>query len=107
MKGSELIFMAPRSRRHGSRPVLDAVLQIADRLGIQPHTRRVNAEGSGSSGKLHSAHFLELADEPEELSFVLDEEAADRLAEAVRTEKLYVFLLRRQVEYEQMGGPAA
>ncbi|TAN10402.1 MAG: hypothetical protein EPN34_10625 [Burkholderiaceae bacterium] len=106
MKGYELIFMAPRSRRHHGKPVLDAVIDIAKSQGIDRYTRRVNAEGSGTTGHIHSAHFFELADEPEELMLVLDETAADHLIQAVEAEGIYVFLVRRPVEYHQLGQPA-
>lgn len=106
MKGYELIFMAPRSRRHHGKPVLDAVIDIARSQGIARYTRRINAEGSGTTGHVHSAHFFELADEPEELMLVVDEAAADRLVQAVEAQGVYVFLVRRPVDYRQLGQPA-
>ncbi|MGN8158020.1 DUF190 domain-containing protein [Salinisphaera sp. RV14] len=103
MKGFEVIFMAPRSRRHHGKPVLDAVAGIAKSHDIKRHTRRVDAEGTGASGHTHSAHFFELADEPEELMFVLDGDKADELMRAVEEEKLHVFCIRRTIEYWEFG----
>ena len=83
MKGFELIFMAPRSRRHHGKPVLDTVAELAREQGIEHSTRRVDAQGTGHSGHTHSAHFFEQADEPEELMFVLDGGQADALVRSV------------------------
>ncbi|GAB3671385.1 DUF190 domain-containing protein [Salinisphaera aquimarina] len=103
MKGFEVIFMAPRSRRHDGTPVLDAIVDIAREHDITRMTRRVNAEGTGAGGHCHSAHFFELADEPEELMFVLDGGDADALIRAVEAKEMHVFCLRRQIDYWQFG----
>lgn len=103
MKGFEIIFMAPRSRRHHGEPVLDAVAGLARDQGIKRMTRRVDAEGVGSNGHTHSAHFFELADEPEELMFVLDGGEADSLIRAVEDAGMHVFCLRRPIDYWAFG----
>lgn len=101
MQGFEVIFIAPRSRRHHGKSTLDAIAAIARKQGIKRMTRRVDAEGTGAHGHMHSAHFFELADEPEELMFVLDGDEADKLVSAVRDDRMHVFCLRRQIEYWQ------
>ncbi|MES1956307.1 DUF190 domain-containing protein [Salinisphaera hydrothermalis] len=103
MKGLEVIFMAPRSRRHRGKPVLDSVAAIAKSHGIRRHTRRVDAEGAGASGHTHSAHFFELADEPEELMFVLEGDKAEELMRAVEAEALHVFCICRTIDYWEFG----
>lgn len=103
MKGFSVIFMAPRSRRHHGKPVLDAVVGIAKSHDITRYTRRVDTESTGDSGRTHSAHFFELADEPEELMFVLDVDKADELMRAVEAEQLHVFCIRRTIEYWEFG----
>jgi len=103
MKGSEIIFIAPKSRRHEGEPVLDWVAGVAGKLGIKRMTRRVDAEGTGASGHTHSAHFFEQADQPEELMFVLDGGEADKLIREVENSAAEVFCIRRAIEYWQFG----
>ena len=103
-QGWELIFMAPRSRRHAGEPVLDAVVGLAAAQGLTHYTRRTDTEGAGAGGRVHSAHFFDLADEPEELTFVATEPQAAALLAAVERAGLQVFALRRLVEYVQLGG---
>lgn len=104
MKGFELIFISPRSRRHNGKPVLDVIAGLARGRGIERMTRRIDAEGTGAHGQTHSAHFFELADEPEELMFVLDDDEADLLIHEVENNGIYVFCLRRTIEYWQFQG---
>ncbi|CAM5214220.1 PII-like signaling protein OS=Castellaniella defragrans OX=75697 GN=HNR28_000581 PE=3 SV=1 [Castellaniella defragrans] len=99
MKGYEITFMAPRSRRHHGELVLDAVLRIAKTLGINRHTRRTDTESVGENDRSHSAHFFELADEPEELTFMLEDGKSDELMHAVEAAGLQVFCIRQPVEY--------
>lgn len=103
MKGCELTFMAPRSRRHRGESVLDAVVRIARAHGVIRHTRRTNTESVGAGGHSHSAHFFELADEPEEVSFILENGKTDELLQAVHDASLYVFCIRREIEFFQFG----
>jgi len=103
MKGFEIIFIAPRSRQHEGKPVLDVVADIAQSQGIKRMTRREDAAGTGSNGHSHSAHFFEQADEPQELMFVVDGGEADKLMRAVEDTEMSVFCLRRQVDYWQYG----
>lgn len=101
--GYELLFMAPESRRHQGRPVIDAVVAEAQKLGITRYTRRVDVLSAGENGHVHAAHFFELADRPIEVMFVLEPTLAERLIEAVDDAGIDVFCLRRPVEYGHLG----
>lgn len=103
MKGYELTFMAPRSRRWRGESVLDAVVRLAKAQGVTRHTRRTDTESVGAGGRSHSAHFFELADEPEEVSFILANGKSDALMQAVQAEGLCVFCIRREIEFFQFG----
>ncbi|MES1923730.1 DUF190 domain-containing protein [Salinisphaera sp. T31B1] len=103
MKGFEVIFIAPSARRHDGKPVLDAIADMAQRMGIKRMTRRVDAMGKGASGHVHSAHFFEQADQPEELMFVLDGGDADRLIREVEGSGADTLCIRRSIEYWAFG----
>lgn len=106
MKGFEITFMAPRSRRRHGEPVLDAVVRIAKAHGVTRYTRRTDTESVGAGGRAHSAHFFELADEPEEVSFILVDGKTDELMRAIDAEGLSVFCIRRAIEFFQFGAGA-
>ena len=103
MKGFEVIFIAPRSRRHEGEPVLDKIVALAHAQDITRHTLRDDAGGVGVNGHAHSAHFFEATDEPQELMFVLDGGEADKLMRAVEEAGMKVFCVRRQIDYWQFG----
>ncbi len=105
MKGFEITFMAPRSRRHHGAPVLDVIVRLAKEHGVARHTRRINSESVGVNGHSHSAHFFELADEPEEVSFILLNGKTEEIMQAVEREGLFVFCIRRELEFFQYGAP--
>lgn len=97
--GYEILFMAPRSQRHRSKPVLDVVVAIAKAHDIHRYTRRVDAEGIGRGGRTHAAHFFELADEPEELLYVLGSHRTHELLQALKAESVHVFSVCRAIEF--------
>lgn len=101
--GYEVIFMAPQSRFHGQKRVTDWIVDKAKELGIKRVTKRLDAEGSGAGGHLHSWHFFELADQPVEVMFVLEVELADRLIDAVKAEGVHVFCVRKPVDFGELG----
>ena len=101
--GYEVIFISPQNRRHGGSRVSEWIIARARDLGIQKVTRRLDTEGTGSGGRLHSWHFFEQADQPEEIMFVLDEATADQLIEAVTQAGVHVFCLRRPVAFGELN----
>jgi len=103
MKGFEVIFMAPRSRRPYATSVLDTIAELAREQGIERSTRQTDAEGTSGAGHTHAAHFFGPMAEPEELMFVLDGGAADALIRSVEDRELPVFCLRRAVDYWAFG----
>lgn len=103
MQGFELIFMAPRSYRHKGEMSLDAIVDLAKTHGIYRYTRRMDSESVGTDKHRHSAHFFELTDEPEELMFIVDDDLADELLEAVHEQNIKVFCFRRAVEFFHLG----
>lgn len=101
--GYEVIFITPQNRRHDGKLVSKHVVDIAHDLGIGRMTKRLDSEGQGTSGHLHSAHFFELADQPIEIMFVVGRETGERLIEAVRSAGIHVFCIRKQVEFGELS----
>lgn len=101
--GYEIIFITPQNRRHHGKLVSTQVVDIARDLGIDRMTKRLDSEGQGTSGHLHSAHFFELADQPLEIMFLVDRDIGERLIEAVRDAGIHVFCIRKQVEFGELA----
>ncbi len=101
--GYEVIFIVPESRRHEGKRVYDWVTETAKSLDIDRMTRRSDVEGTGEDGKLHSAHFFDLADQPVELMYAMDEEKAERFVAAVEETGAPVFCICRPVYFGQLN----
>ncbi|EKF76076.1 hypothetical protein A11A3_01240 [Alcanivorax hongdengensis A-11-3] len=102
--GYEVIFIAPQNRRHEGKLVTDRVIEEAEKLGLHRVTKRSDLEGTGHSGHTHAAHFFELADQPIELIYLLDDATADKLITAVDAAGIPVFCVQWQAAFGELGG---
>lgn len=60
-------------------------------------------EGVGRDGKLHSAHFIELADQPIEITMVVTEEQSEKIFEALERDQANLFYVKAAVEFGVAG----
>ncbi|MDX1803401.1 MAG: DUF190 domain-containing protein [Alcanivorax sp.] len=101
--GYEVIFIAPQNRRHHGKLVTDLVIEEAEKIDLHRVTKRSDLEGTGHSGHTHAAHFFELADQPIELIYLLDEASADALIKAVDAAGIPVFCVKWQAAFGELG----
>ncbi|WP_374509799.1 DUF190 domain-containing protein, partial [Niveibacterium sp.] len=99
MQGVLLNFYTEQNRKHHGRPLAEWLLDEARRLGVSGATLLHAAEGFGRAGRLHAAHFFELADQPVEVSMAVSPEDADRMMARVREEGIKLFYMRIPVEF--------
>jgi hypothetical protein len=52
---------------------------------------------------MHSSHFFELADQPQEIHLVVSMEDAERLFERLKAEKVHLFYIKSPVEFGTLG----
>ncbi|MDI7059574.1 DUF190 domain-containing protein, partial [Pseudomonas aeruginosa] len=86
------------------QPICDWLLQEARRLGVRGATALAASEGFGQSGRLHSMHFFELADQPQEILMAVDPEQAERLVESIRQGGGRVFYMEVALGVGGVGG---
>ncbi len=103
MQGFQLTFFTQQDRRHGGLPLGEWLVQEARRLGVAGATLLAATEGFGHDGKLHSAHFFELADQPVEVTMAISEADTERLFERLRAEKINIFYVKTPVEFGMTG----
>ena len=103
MQGFQLSFFTAQDRRHAGQPVSEWLLLEARRLGIGGATVLAASEGFGRHGKLHSAHFVELADQPVEVTMAVSAEEATRLFARLAEERLRVFYVKTPIEFGLSG----
>ncbi len=104
MRGYQLTFFTQQDRRHEGKPLGEWLMQLAKRLGLQGATMVSATEGFGPSGRVHSARFFELGDQPIEVLMTVSEAQADRLFEHLRDAGVHLFYVKTAVEYGTLGG---
>ena len=99
MQGHQLTFFTQQDRKHGHLPLGEWLVQEARDLGMGGATLITASEGFGHSGRLHSANFFELADQPIEVTMALSESDTARFFQRLREEKINVFYIKTPIEF--------
>lgn len=103
MHGFQITFFTQQDRQHGGLPLGEWLIREARALGVPGATLVSAAEGYGRDRRLHSAHFIELADQPLEVVMALDGDTLERLFERLRAEGIKVFYVKAPVEFGLTG----
>lgn len=106
MNGYQVSFFMQQDRRHGHRQMHEWLMQTAKSLGIHGSTAIMAAEGYDHTGKRHSMHFFELADQPIEVTIAMTDEQTRLLFERLEREKVNLFYVKSVVEFGTVGATA-
>lgn len=102
--GSQLTLYTSRKQKKGHKSAVAWMLETAQAQGVLGVTVLEGYEGLDAHGKLHAAHFFDLADEPAVVMIVADESAIDALLVTLGASGLELFFTRSAVEYGRLGG---
>jgi PII-like signaling protein len=107
MNGYQLTFFTQQDHRHKGKPVGEWLIALAKELNLRGATLVPAGEGLGHHGRIHSAHFFELADQPLEVVMALTVEETDRLFARLKSEGVHLFYVKAAVEFGTLGAPDA
>jgi PII-like signaling protein len=107
MKGYQVTFFTQQDKRQHGHPLAEWLMLAARKMGFHGATIVAASEGFGHHGRIHSAHFFDLADQPLEVTVAGSAEEVDRLFEYLRGEGVHVFYVKSEVEYGFVGEPQA
>lgn len=105
MQGFQITFFTGEGRHHGHQTMGAWLLETVRQLGIRGATLGAGVEGIGRDGRLHSAHFFELADQPVTLTLVVTEAQWALLAQALTQAQADLFYVKVPAEFGVLGGP--
>jgi len=105
MKGYQITFFTQQDHLHKHKPMAEWLMLAARDLGLRGATISCAVEGFGQHGRIHSAHFFELADQPQEVLVAVTEEEAERLFNMLKTEGVHLFYVKTPVEFGVLGEP--
>lgn len=104
MNGYQLTFFTQQNRRHQGKVLAHWIVERARGLGIHGATVIGASEGFGHRGRIHSVHFVDLADQPVEIVMAVTEDEADRLFALLREERVHIVYVKTAVEFGTIGG---
>lgn len=103
MQGYQLSFFTQQDHSHDGLPLAEWIVQQARRMDIRGATLFAASEGYGRHRRLHSVHFFDLADQPEEVTLVVSADEAERLLAALAAAGVKVFYVKTPVEFGVLG----
>lgn len=103
MKGYQITFFTQQDHMHHGKPLGQWLLLLARELGLPGATMIAGNEGYGHHRRLHSTHFFELADQPQEIQIAASETDAARLFERLSAEGVHIFYVKSLVEFGVLG----
>jgi PII-like signaling protein len=103
MNGYQITFFTQQDKRHHGQPIGEWLLMLAREMELPGATLVAGSEGFGHHRRIHSAHFFELADQPQEVQMAVNREDAERLFERLRQEGVHLFYVKTPVEFGVLG----
>lgn len=104
MNGYLLTFFTQQDHKHHGKSLGHWLVERARAMGVGGATLVAAAEGFGHHRRIHSAHFVELTDQPLEVVMAVTPEEADRLFAMLEQEKVKIFYCKTPVEFGMTGG---
>ena len=103
MKGYQISFFTVQNHRHAGQPIFHWLMHVARELGLRGATLIPASEGFGRHGRIHSAHFFELVDQPVEIVMAVTPDECDRLFARLQAERVQLFYVKSEVEFGMVG----
>jgi uncharacterized protein len=105
MKGTFLRFYVHEHRRRQGQSLYDWLLEKAKKMGIHGGSAFRAIAGYGRHGVIHEQRFFELsADLTVEVEFVVSEEQAEQLLEALRQDRIHLVYAKLPADFGVMDG---
>ena len=102
MNGYQITFFTQQNRLHDGKPLGEWLILLARELNLPGATLISGSEGIGHRHRIHSAHFFELTEQPQEVQMV-GEEDSQRLFKKLKAEGVQVFYVKTPVEFGTLG----
>ncbi len=105
MNGYQISFFTQQDKRHDHTPLAEWLMLTARDMGIRGATIIAGSEGYGHHRRIHSAHFFELADQPQEVIMTLTEDETNMFFAFLKKEGVHCFYVKSVVEFGVLGEP--
>lgn len=99
MQGFQLSFFTRADARHEHRALSEWLLEEARSQGIGGATLIGANEGFGRDRRIHSVHFVEMSDQPIEVTLAASAADCDRFLARLRELAIDVFYVKAPIEF--------
>ena len=103
MIGYQLSFFTNQDHKHHGKPVAEWIIEHARKIEIRGATLLNASEGFGRHRRIHSTHFFDLSDQPQEVVLAVTEDEANKLFDLIAKEKIKIFYIKTKVEFGTLG----
>lgn len=103
MQGYQLTFFTQQDHQYRGKTLAHWLVEEARGMGISGATLVAASEGFGHHRRIHSAHFVDLADQPLEVVMAVTADEADRLFAKLKDARVKVFYTKTPVEFGTTG----
>ena len=103
MNGFQVTFFTRLDQRHDDVALHEWIERTAQGLGVRGSTVVQAMAGRDHRGKLHSANFFELTDQPVETIMAMTAEQAEQLFARIDATQSSVFYVKTAVEFGMLG----
>lgn len=103
MKGDQITFFMQPRRRFDDKLLAERLAHTAKRLGLHGAMTVSASGGFGRHQRSHSKHFLELADQPQEVVRAVTAAEAMRLLAHQEALKIQIFCMKTPAELGVSG----
>ncbi len=103
MNGYQITFFTQQNRRFKGKQVGDWLMQLVEELGLRGASLHAGGVSFARGGRVHSAHFFELTDQPVEVLIAATTEEATRLFDRLKAEGVHLFYVKTPVEFGVLG----
>ena len=101
--GYQITFFSHQDRRFKGKQIGDWLMKLVQELQLRGATLHSAGESFARGGRVHSAHFFELADQPVEVQIAVTTEEAARLFDRLKAEGVHLFYVKTPVEFGVLG----
>jgi uncharacterized protein len=103
MNGYQITFFTHQDRRFKGKQISDWLLELVRELGLRGASLHAGGESFHRGGRVHSAHFFELSDQPVEVLIAVTADEATRLFDRLKKEGVHLFYVKTPVEFGVLG----
>ncbi len=101
--GYQITFFTHQDRRHKGKQIGEWLMHLVQELGLRGASLHAGGESFARGGRVHSAHFFELSDQPVEVLIAVTTEEATRLFDRLEAEDVHLFYVKTPVEFGVLG----